>query len=94
MGIRPQSLGELLQKLEANEYIRRYPAPDDRRALIVELTAKGETFQLQKPEYDELFIELSARERRELQASLDKISEQLKVLIDKEIEERPVDAYY
>ena len=94
LGIRPQSLGELLQKLEANEYIRRYPAPDDRRALIVELTAKGETFQLQKPEYDELFIELSARERRELQASLDKISEQLKVLIDKEIEERPVDAYY
>ena len=94
LGIRPQSLGELLQKLEANEYIRRYQAKDDKRALIVELTEKGESFQLQKPEYDELFIGLSINEKKDLQASLEKISEQLRILIDEEIEKRPVDALY
>ena len=94
LDIRPQSLGELLRKLEDNEYIRRYQSPNDKRALIVELLPKGEAFQQQKPEYEELFIELSARERKELQASLEKISEQLNVLIEEEIELRPEDAYY
>ena len=94
LDIRPQSLGELLQKLEANEYIRRYQSPDDKRALIVELTAKGETFQLQKPEYDRMFDKLSAEERRDLQAALEKISNELNVLIDEELELRPEDAYY
>ncbi len=94
LGIRPQSLGELLQKLEANEYIRRYQAKDDKRALIVELTEKGESFQLQKPEYDELFIGLSINEKKDLQASLEKISGQLKILIDEEVEKRPIDALY
>ena len=94
LGIRPQSLGELLQKLEANEYIRRYQSPDDKRALIVELLPKGETFQLQKPEYDRLFAKLSAKERKDLQASLEKISNELNALINEEIELRPDDAYY
>ncbi|MBR4904245.1 MAG: MarR family transcriptional regulator [Selenomonadaceae bacterium] len=87
LDIRPQSLGELLQKLETNGYIRRYHSKEDKRALIVELTEKGETFQLQKPDYDELFIELSRSDRAELRESLDKISEQLRALIEKELEE-------
>ena len=46
LDIRPQSLGELLQKLESNGYIQRRRSPTDKRALIVELTKKGEAFHL------------------------------------------------
>ena len=87
LDIRPQSLGELLQKLEQNGYIRRERSTTDKRALIVELTEKGETFQLQKPDYDELFVELTAQEKKLLKSSLEKISAQLTDLIEKETED-------
>lgn len=87
LDIRPQSLGELLQKLESNDYIKRYRSPTDKRALIVELTEKGEQFQLNRPEYDTLFETLSKKECEELRQTLLKISEQLKVLIEKEEED-------
>ena len=69
--IRPQSLGEHLQRLEEN----------------VELTEKGERFQLQKPDYDELFLNLTSTEKKVLMRSLEKISEQLNELIAREVEE-------
>ena len=87
LDIRPQSLGELLQKLEANGYIKRYHAPTDKRALLVELTEKGEVFQLTRPEYEELFVDLDPEERKILEQALLKISERLTDLIDKEMEE-------
>ena len=87
LDIRPQSLGELLQKLEQNGYIRRERSKTDRRSLIVELTEKGETFQLQKPDYDELFVGLTVQEKKYLKSSLEKISVQLNELIDKESED-------
>ena len=87
LDLRPQSLGELLKKLEDNGYIIRYRSKEDKRAMIVELTEKGETFQMQKPDYDELFILLTMTERKALKESLDKISEQLRELIKKELED-------
>ena len=84
LDIRPQSLGELLQKLESHGYVRRFPSPVDKRALIVELTRKGETFHLQKPEYDELFIDLTEKEQTQLKKSLEKISKRLEEQIRKE----------
>ena len=87
LDIRPQSLGELLQKLEANGYIKRYRSPTDKRALIVELTEKGETFQLKKPDYEELFADLSELEREMLRKSLFQIGVRLERLISKEDEE-------
>ena len=90
LDIRPQSLGELLQKLESNGYITRYRSEKDKRALIVELTAKGESFQLCKPDYDELFIDLSARDKAALKGYLTKISKRLTELIEKET----VDEFY
>ena len=87
LNVRPQSLGELLQKLEANGYIRRRRSETDKRLLIVELTAKGETFQLLKPDYEELFIALDARERATLNKCLEKISKRLNELIKKEKED-------
>ena len=41
LDIRPQSLGELLSKLEKNGYILRTPSENDKRAMIIELTEKG-----------------------------------------------------
>ena len=87
LDIRPQSLGELLQKLESNGYIERKRSPTDKRALIVELTEKGESFQLRKPDYEELFADLSDPEREILRKALLKIGDRLERLISKEDEE-------
>lgn len=87
LDIRPQSLGELLHKLEANGYITRRRSPTDKRALVVEITEKGENFQMHRPEYEQLFLDLSANEQAILQKSLEKISERLNDLIEKETED-------
>ena len=84
LDIRPQSLGELLQKLEAHGYIRRFRSPVDKRALIVELTEKGETFHLQKPDYAELFSDFTAKERNEFQKLLAKVTNRLEEQIKRE----------
>lgn len=86
LSIRPQSLGELLQKLEANGYITRHRSETDKRSLIVELTDKGEIFQMLKPNYDELFIDLNAREKATFKKCLEKIAERLPKLIKREHE--------
>ena len=87
LDIRPQSLGELLQKLESNGYITRHRSTTDKRALIVELTDKGERFQVQKPDYDEIFADFSFEEKRAFKKSLEKISAQLTELIERENED-------
>ncbi|MBR4643270.1 MAG: MarR family transcriptional regulator [Selenomonadaceae bacterium] len=87
LDIRPQSLGELLQKLENSGYIQRRRSTTDKRALIVELTEKGETFQLQKPDYEELFITLNSEEKKILKRALEKIFTQLSEQIQKEAED-------
>ena len=93
LDIRPQSLGELLQKLESNGYIRRYHSKQDKRALIVELTEKGRTFHLMRPKYEKLFAKMDLHEKSELMKSLEKISEQLTELIQKENEELQTNPY-
>ena len=91
LNIRPQSLGELLQKLESNGYITRHRSETDKRVLIVELTDRGEAFQIIKPDYDELFTDLNTREKTTLKKCLEKISERLTELIKQENED---DAFY
>ena len=76
-----------LQRLEENGYIQRHRSTTDKRALIVELTEKGERFQHLKPDYDELFLNLTSTEKKVLMRSLEKISEQLNELIACEVEE-------
>ena len=90
LDIRPQSLGELLQKLESHGYVRRFRSPVDKRALIVELTEKGETFHLQKPDYAELFSDLTAKERTGLQKLLEKVINRLEEQIQKETTEEEI----
>lgn len=86
LDIRPQSLGELLQKLEASGYITRRRSIKDKRALIVELTEKGEYFQMRHPDYNAFFVDLSDDEKKLLKQSLEKISERITEKINKETE--------
>lgn len=41
LGIRQQSLNEMLKKLEKEGYISRNPSPKDRRVMLISLTEKG-----------------------------------------------------
>lgn len=41
LGMRPQSIGELLSKLERKGYITRTPSLNDKRVIIVHLTEEG-----------------------------------------------------
>ena len=81
MNMRPQTLGELLQKLEANGYIERYRSIRDKRSLIVILTEKGEQFQKSRPYYEELFCEMSEEERETLKCLLQKVDVRLESLL-------------
>lgn len=87
LNLRPQSLGELLQKLEDNGYIKRRHSAIDKRALIVEMTEKGEAFQLNKPDYDIVVSDLNSREREIVQKAMEKIALRLKEQIKKEMDE-------
>ena len=90
LAMRPQSLGELLQKLEANGYISRRRSPADKRSLIIELTEKGKQFQKSRPFYEALFSDMSDNERENLRRSLQKIGLRLEKLIDLENGKEPV----
>ena len=56
--MRPQSLGELLSKLEKNGYILRTPSETDRRVMNIKLTDEGiKATETTEPEFsfDKLF---------------------------------------
>ena len=84
LDIRPQSLGELLQKLEQSGYISRKPSEDDKRAMIVELTEKGKNLKFQRPNYEELFNCLNEEEQEDLKTYLQKISARLEEINNEE----------
>ncbi len=44
-GMTKQSVGEVVDDLAARGYVERIPDPDDRRAKLISLTAKGEAAQ-------------------------------------------------
>lgn len=81
LDMRPQSLGELVQKLEANGYISRRKSLRDKRSLVVELTEKGEEFIRNRPYYEALFSNMSDRERENLRRLLQKVGAKLEELI-------------
>ena len=81
LNMRPQALGELVQKLEANGYISRRKSLRDKRSLVVELTEKGEEFIRNRPYYEALFSDMSDRERENLRRLLQKVGVKLEELI-------------
>jgi DNA-binding MarR family transcriptional regulator len=81
--IRPQSLSELLVKMETEGFITRRQDENDKRISMVSLTSKGEEqltiMQKANKEHAEmLFSPLSDREKDELAVILKKLTEQKK----------------
>ena len=82
LDIRPQSLGELISKLEAAGYISKQPSENDKRVHLIYLTEAGREIaaKLNEPQVQEKidpFSCLSDDERTQLGELLDKVNDDL-----------------
>jgi len=82
LDIRPQSLGELLARLEESGCILRTPAEDDRRAMSIQLTPKGLVASARAEENRAqsaaLFDCLSTGEKSQLDGILNRLTAEFK----------------
>ncbi|MDR3209461.1 MAG: MarR family transcriptional regulator [Oscillospiraceae bacterium] len=82
LGVSKQSLGELLGKLEKGGYVTREPSEQDRRSVIVKLTAEGEAESARMEESreapaDKFFDILTEEEQTVLGGYLTRLLEKL-----------------
>ncbi len=85
--MRPQSLGELLSKLEIKGYISRTPSETDRRVMNIKLTKEGEEATIsteQEFSFDKIFECLKEEEQQNLSNYLDRIIHTLELQIKEE----------
>ena len=73
LGIRQQSLNELLGKLEKGGYIVRSPSESDRRIMMVQLTEKGKTEPQAGSDFSGIFDCLNPEERTAFGEYLDRV---------------------
>lgn len=73
LGIRQQSLNELLNKLERGGYVSRIPSEEDRRVMMVTLTEKGEGEQQPEADLSNIFDCLSEEEQKTFGEYLERI---------------------
>jgi DNA-binding MarR family transcriptional regulator len=88
LDMRPQSLGELLSKLEKNGYIKRTPSETDRRVMNIELTQEGTEATEQEFSFDKLFECLEEEEQKNLSNYLSRIIQVLESELGEEQQER------
>ena len=89
MGVRSQSLGELLAKLEKSGYVTRTPSETDRRVILVRLTEKGMSASEEEiQEEDTIFGCLSVEEGAQLSDYLDRLIQSLEERTDQRGERR------
>jgi len=79
MKIRPSSLSELIDKLEADRYVERNADPLDRRSTLITLTEKGkarafEAEDIRQNMAEERFAVLNEEEKQTLLTLLEKIA--------------------
>ena len=82
LGIRPQTLGEMLQKLEAHGMVERKKSEADGRVIEVTLTDKGreragEIAERRAVAAADMFAVLTEEEKEQLGAILDKLAGEL-----------------
>ena len=84
LDMRPQSLGELLGKLEKKGFITRTPSEDDRRIMIIQLTPDGEK-AAESPENksDDFFGILNSEEKEQFNEYLKRLIENLEEKMNK-----------
>jgi len=73
LGIRQQSLNELLKKLEKNGLVERIPSEKDGRVLLVKLTAKGKEIPKDDRDYSKLFKGLDEEDLAQFSRYLDQL---------------------
>ncbi len=78
LGVRPQSLSELLGKLESAGLVERRRDDGDRRTVIVEITEDGREATAETPETDDPFDVLSDEEQEHLADMLDRVGASLR----------------
>lgn len=78
LGMRPQSVGELLAKLEKAGLVERTPSETDKRVLHVKLTEAGAKAAEKRVEVAEPFAALTEEEQAILAGYLDRIAKSLK----------------
>ncbi|ALS00297.1 hypothetical protein ATZ33_02560 [Enterococcus silesiacus] len=85
LDMRPQSLGELLGKLEKNGYISREPLESDRRVMVIRLTEAGmAAADNSKQEEATIFDALSESEQESFKIIMGKLLEALEAEIPEE----------
>ncbi|HWQ42221.1 MAG TPA: MarR family transcriptional regulator [Desulfosporosinus sp.] len=84
LDMRPQSLGELLSKLEKNGYITRTLSETDRRVMNIKLTKEGTEATEQEFSFDKLFECLSEEEQMNLSIYLNRIIETIEAQLGDE----------
>ncbi|MGM0166370.1 hypothetical protein IGI39_001329 [Enterococcus sp. AZ135] len=88
LGMRPQSVGELLQKLEDKELITRETSEEDRRVMIIRLTELGkeEAEKISEtPDFgEELFSDFNDAEKEEWTRLVEKLNKNLKNLLNED----------
>jgi DNA-binding MarR family transcriptional regulator len=93
--MRPQSMGELLTKLEKKGYISRTPSETDRRVLNIKLTKEGEEATAESTEsefsFDKVFECLNDEEQQNLSSYLDSIIRTLESQVNEEQSELDFD---
>lgn len=85
--MRPQSLGELLSKLEKKGYISRTPSETDRRVMNIKLTKEGDEATESSEQvfsFDNVFECLNDEEQQNLSDYLDRIINTLESQVDDE----------
>ncbi len=91
LGIRQQSLNELLNKLEKSEYVRREPSEADKRVMMVKLTEKGKAGQQERPDYSGIFDCLSPEEQETFGDYLDRVITELEAQLGTEADEEEIE---
>lgn len=85
LDMRPQSLGELLGKLEKNGYINREPLESDRRVMVIRLTEAGmKAADSSEPEEETIFDVLSESEQESFKSIMGKLLDALESEIPEE----------
>lgn len=94
LGIRQQSLNELVNKLEKKEYVMREHSASDRRVMLVKLTEKGKAQQQQETDYSDIFSCLSEEEQTAMADYLDRITTALETQLGIRDDEKPEDEQF
>jgi DNA-binding MarR family transcriptional regulator len=88
LGIRPQSLNELLSKLERQGFITREASAADKRVFVVKITDKGRNEEQETSGILDIFNVLNEDEKRTFGEYLDRVNDSLEAEFESAFPER------